>query len=103
MRPGRMALKTPKKVQVPFSEKELELLNVSEDFQSDFEGIRTQLILDLLYATGMRRAELISLQMNSVDYANGLVKVIGKRNKERIIPVPTETLESLTRYMEHRS
>ena len=97
------SLKTPKKVQVPCSEKELELLNVSEDFQSDFEGIRNQLILDLLYTTGMRRAELISLQMNSVDYANGLVKVIGKRNKERLIPLLPEIIQKLKQYEEERS
>ena len=96
------SLKIPKKVQVPFSEKELEQLNVSEDFQSDFEGIRNQLILDLLYTTGMRRAELISLQMNSVDYTNGLVKVIGKRNKERLIPLLPEIIQKLKQYEEER-
>lgn len=97
------SLKTPKKIQVPFSEKELEQLNVLEDFDSDFESIRNKLILDLLYTTGMRRAELISLQMNSVDYSNHLIKVIGKRNKERLIPLLPEIVQKLKEYEKERS
>ncbi len=99
------SLKTPKKIQVPFSEKELEQLNFSKDyeFESDFESIRNKLILDLLYTTGMRRAELISLQMNSVDYSSHLIKVIGKRNKERLIPLLPEIIQKLKEYEKERS
>lgn len=97
------ALKTPKKVQVPFSEKELEQLYISKESLTGFEEIRNQLILDLLYTTGMRRAELISLQMNSVDYSNGLIKVIGKRNKERLIPLLPEIVQKLKEYEKERS
>jgi integrase/recombinase XerC len=84
---GHKALKTPKKVEVPFSRSEMnELLN-SIPFEDDFEGTRDRLIIELFYATGIRRAELINLRMKDLDLPNLSLKVLGKRNKERIIPL----------------
>jgi len=79
------ALKTPKKVQIPFSEKELDRVLDLLEFDEGFAGIRDKLIIDLFYTTGIRRSELINLKVR--DYSITTLKVLGKRNKERIIPV----------------
>jgi integrase/recombinase XerC len=81
------SLKTPKVVQIPFSEKELkDLLDVMEA-PVGFEEIRDRLIVEMFYVTGMRRAELIYLMVRNVDRSSNTIKVLGKRNKERIIPI----------------
>ncbi|GLU42393.1 tyrosine-type recombinase/integrase [Allomuricauda sp. NBRC 101325] len=97
------ALKTEKKVEIPFSEKEMDALLVENPFEDDFEGVRDRLIIDLLYATGMRRAELVNLKLKDVDLANQTLKVLGKRNKERIIPILPVTRQSIEAYMVERS
>jgi integrase/recombinase XerC len=81
------ALKTPKILQIPFSEDELEKVLNSIVYKSGFEGIRDKLIIDLFYTTGIRRSELISLCLKNIDLSNQTLKVIGKRNKERILPL----------------
>ena len=81
------ALKTPKKLQIPFSEKELDNVLNHIKYPEGFEGIRDKLIIDLFYATGIRRTELIHLKVSNIDLSNGTLKVLGKRNKERILPV----------------
>lgn len=83
------ALKTSKKVEIPFSEVEMEAVLSTFKYTNDFEGKRDQLIIHLLYATGMRRAELINLKLVDVDFETKSIKVLGKRNKERIIPMLT--------------
>ena len=79
------SLKTPKKVQIPFSEKELDAVLNEIQYPDGFEGIRDKLIIDLFYTTGIRRAELIGLQIKN--FGTTTLKVLGKRNKERIIPI----------------
>ncbi|VXB04222.1 Tyrosine recombinase XerC [Flavobacterium sp. 9AF] len=97
------SLKTPKKVQVPFSEKEMEaVFDVSQFSKNVFEDKRNQLILELFYTTGIRRAELINLKIHNIDFSNRTVKVLGKRNKERIIPLLECTLILLQKYLELR-
>lgn len=86
------ALKTSKKIEIPFSEREMEAVLSSIAYADDFEGKRDQLMIQLLYATGMRRAELINLKVSDVDFESRCIKVLGKRNKERIIPM-LRTLE----------
>src|SRR5690606_7028197 len=81
------ALKTEHKVEVPFSKEEIRAVLDSFEFDTSFEGVRDKTIIELFYATGMRRAELINLTVNDVDFANKTIKVLGKRNKERIIPI----------------
>lgn len=81
------ALKTPKKLQIPFSEKELDSVLNHIQYPDGFDGIRDKLIIDLFYTTGIRRTELIHLKTSNVDLANGTIKVLGKRNKERILPI----------------
>lgn len=97
------ALKTPKIIQIPFSEQEM--VQVAEVFPkgTDFESVRNQLIVELFYATGMRRAELIGLEFKNVDLASGIIKVLGKRQKERLLPLLPFLLDSITRYLVARA
>lgn len=81
------ALKTPKKIQIPFSEEELSLVLDQISYKEGFEGVRDKLIIDLFYTTGIRRSELIDLQITNIDLSSKTLKVLGKRNKERIIPM----------------
>lgn len=93
------ALKTSKKIQVPFSEMEIE--NVMEMLQTEntFEGLRDRLIVELFYSTGIRRAELINVKLNDISFAQKTIKVLGKRNKERIIPLLPAVLTSINEYL----
>lgn len=97
------ALKTSKKLQVPFSEKEIEdVLEVLQD-EEDYEGIRNRLLVELLYSTGMRRAELINLKLNNISITQKTIKVLGKRNKERIIPLLSSVAKSLEKFIVERN
>ena len=92
------SLKVSKKINVPFSEKEiLEVLNTFEN-DNDFESVRNKLIIEMLYSTGMRRAELIGLKNSSIDLSQSSVKVIGKRNKERQIPLLNSVIKTIRNY-----
>jgi integrase/recombinase XerC len=81
------ALKTPKTLQIPFSEKELDEVLHQIKYKEGFEGVRDKLIIDLFYSTGIRRTELIHLKIINIDLSNATLKVLGKRNKERILPL----------------
>ena len=61
--------------------------------------MRTKTIIELFYATGMRRAELIDLKISDIDFSQKIVKVLGKRNKERIIPLIHTVVETLEKYL----
>lgn len=97
------ALKTPKIVQIPFSEKELKDLMQEVGDPCGFEEVRDKLIVDLFYTTGMRRAELIHLMKYNVDLSSNVVKVLGKRNKERIIPVLPIIVDQFNLYLQERA
>jgi integrase/recombinase XerC len=97
------ALKTPKKVQIPFSEKELDRVLDQLKFSDDFDGVRDKLIIDLFYSTGIRRSELINLKIQNIDYENNTVKVLGKRNKERLIPILPNLKREIDQYVFQRS
>mgnify|MGYP000032047276 CR=1 FL=1 len=97
------SLKTAKKVQIPFSEKELLDVFSENEYADDFEGIRNQFIIELFYTTGIRRAELINLNLNSINTNQKTIRVIGKRNKERIIPVLDCTLSLYSVYKSLRN
>jgi integrase/recombinase XerC len=96
------ALKTPKKIQIPFSEDELDKVLHQIQYKEGFEGLRDKLIIDLFYTTGIRRSELINLQVANTDAAAATIKVIGKRNKERIIPLLPIIVEQINRYIIER-
>lgn len=67
-----------------------------------YEAFRDKVILELFYVTGMRRAELIGLKDADVDIDAGNIRVTGKRNKQRIIPISKSTIELLKQYLELR-
>lgn len=92
------SLKSPKKIQVPFSEKELQKISELLEFENDFNGKRNKLIIDLFYTTGIRRSELINLTIQNINLQNKTIKIIGKRNKERIIPVLDSVIIQIKNY-----
>jgi integrase/recombinase XerC len=94
--------KKPKKLPEFVLEKEMERLD-NVEFSSDFVGQRDKLVIELLYGTGIRLAELIGLQDVSIDTYTQTIKVLGKRNKERIVPVPRETMSLIVEYQEIRN
>ena len=97
------SLKTPKILQIPFSENELDRVLNNLKFPEGYEGIRDKLIIDLFYTTGVRRAELINLKMQNVDLHSGTLKVLGKRNKERIVPIIPILASQIKLYLSERS
>lgn len=92
------ALKVEKRVNVPFSEKEMDEVLDFFDQADDFEMVRDKLIIEMLYTTGMRRAELIGLKNTSIDLSQMIVKVVGKRNKERLLPLLNSVAETIEKY-----
>jgi integrase/recombinase XerC len=97
------SLKTPKKTISPFSKKELKELGHIFKTATGFEQIRDYLIIELLYTTGMRRAELIGLKLTDISIENKTIKVLGKRNKERYIPLLAITIDLINTYTIYRN
>ena len=97
------ALKSPKKLQIPFSVKEVEEVLGNFVDNEDFESVRDKLIVELFYATGIRRIELVGLKMTDIDLANMQIKVMGKRSKERYLPLLPSVSETLKQYLKIRS
>lgn len=97
------SLKAPKKLQIPFSEKELDLVLNQIRYPDGFEGLRDKLIIDLFYTTGIRRTELIHLQVGNINYGNHTLKVLGKRNKERLLPILPIISQQIDAYLSERA
>ncbi len=93
------ALKTSKKVQIPFSENEIKVVLDDFNFDDSFEGVRDKLIIELFYSTGMRRIELVKLKLTDIDLSNRTLKVLGKRNKERLLPLLNAVIETIKSYL----
>ena len=96
------ALKTSKKVQIPFSEKEISTVLGNFNFDDSFEGVRDKLIIELFYSTGIRRVELVQLKMIDVNVSNKTLKVLGKRNKERYLPLLDSVITTIKKYLNSR-
>jgi len=94
-------LKVQKKLIIPFSEDEV--LKVVDVFSKNFEGKRNLLIVDMLYSTGVRRNELINIKLNDVLLDENLVKVLGKRNKERLVPLVLNLKSRINDYLKFRN
>ncbi len=88
--------KRKKTLPVFVEEKAMAELLDNFSFGDDFAGIRNRTIIEMLYFTGMRRSELIGLRNNDVDLSEGSVKVTGKRNKQRIIPIVKPFIKLIT-------
>ena len=97
------ALKTAKKVQIPFSEAEINEVLEQLDLDTSFEGVRNKLMIELFYSTGIRRIELVEIKLNNLNVENKTLKVLGKRNKERIIPLLNSVLKTVEVYKQKRS
>lgn len=97
------SLKTPKKIQIPFSEKELDDVLNHIQYPKGFDGIRDKLIIDLFYTTGIRRAELINLKIQNVDLLKNTIKVLGKRDKERLVPILPIISKQINLYISERA
>jgi len=95
--------KLSKRVPSFVEEDRMDRLLDTYDFGDDFEGIRNRLMLDLLYQTGIRRSELIGLTIGSLDLEGKSIKVTGKRNKERIIPLGDEITGRISQYLQVRN
>ena len=97
------ALKVGKKVQLPFSEQELKTVLESTIEVNDFESARDHLIVELFYATGIRRIELVNIKLSDIDFGNRQLKVLGKRNKERYIPLIDTLINAIRDYSVYRN
>lgn len=89
--------KAPKRLPIFFRESEVE--QIYGEFPDTFQGEMEKLVLRMLYETGMRRSELAMLTVASVDLSALSIKVLGKRNKERIIPIENELAQNIIRYL----
>ncbi|WP_138433096.1 tyrosine-type recombinase/integrase [Winogradskyella algicola] len=96
------ALKVGKKVQLPFSEQELKKVLENSIEVVDFESARNQLIIELFYATGIRRIELVNMKLSDIDMGKKQIKVLGKRNKERYVPLLSSLVKSFDTYLKYR-
>ena len=96
------ALKTSKKIQVPFSEAEIIVALDELYYEDSYKGIRDRLIIELFYSTGIRRIELVNLKLLDIDFGNKTLKVLGKRNKERYVPLLYSVIQTLELYIEKR-
>lgn len=94
----KMAKKLPEFVQ----EKEINFLLDGQFFGSDFDGVRDRAILTFFYSSGIRLSELVNLRLADVDLDAQVVKVTGKRNKDRLIPFPAEMSQVLKVYIQMR-
>lgn len=84
-------------------ESEMDKLLDEVDFGEGFKGCRDHMIIEMFYATGMRLSELIGLDDKDVDFSSSLIKVTGKRNKQRLIPFDEELKITMTEYVNVRN
>lgn len=94
--------KRHKRLPVFLEETSLDRLLDNYDFGEGYSGMRDRTIIELLYTTGMRKAELIGLKLNDIDIENRTARVLGKRNKERIIPLISSFCNNLSQYINMR-
>ena len=100
---GIFMLKTDKKQKIPFSEAEIEKVLSYFSSKNSFDEVRDRAVIEMLYATGMRRSELANLKVGDVDLIQRQVKILGKGDKERYIPIIPELENTLHEYLKLRS
>ncbi len=93
------SLKVKKKLPEFVEERNINQLIDEYEFGADFKGVRNQLVIEMLYNTGMRLAELLNIKKTDINRADGSIKILGKRNKERIIPLTTTFLRQIEKYI----
>ncbi|MCA4791775.1 tyrosine-type recombinase/integrase [Myroides odoratimimus] len=97
------SLKVEKKLQLPFSVKEIDTVRAMFEGKEDFNSLRDLLIVEMLYCLGLRRAELVALEVEDVDFYLHQVRVSGKGSKQRIVPLLGSVEMLLKKYLEARS
>ena len=95
-------LKESKKINVPFTVKEISDVLDGNYFSTDYNGHLERSVITLLYYTGIRRIELITLKLTNLDLNTHKIKVLGKRNKERLIPLLPEAVSCMRTYLKYR-
>ncbi len=103
--PIRLLNGPKKKKPLPYfvREGEMEAVLDGDQFGEDFEGMRDRLVLELLYDTGIRRSELIGIKDSDIDFGKSVLRVTGKRNKQRLIPFAEGLKDLLLSYIECRN
>ncbi len=96
------ALKTSRSLPKFVEEKPMQTMLDDVEFSNDFAGLRDKLVLELLYGTGMRLAELIGLKIGDINLYNNNLTVLGKRNKHRVIPINKNLMEAINIYLKYR-
>ena len=96
-------LKQSKKIQVPFSKEEINSLLDSDSFKNDFRGVLQKTIITFFYFTGVRRIELINIKESDINMDSSTIRIMGKRSKERIIPMLPKLKKSIVDYLNLRS
>ena len=96
-----VAPKSKKRLPVFIEEDQIASLLNEVQFEEGFVGQRNKLIIELFYVTGIRLSELINIKISDIDFNNQSIKVLGKRNKERIIPLSSTTINSLNNFIEN--
>ncbi len=91
--------KSSKRLPVFVEKDNMDSLFDKDFFEDNYEGKRDKLIIELFYFTGMRLSELINIKTTDIDKVNSQIKVIGKRNKERLIPITFNTLKDLNEFI----
>lgn len=97
-----VAPKTAKRLPVVIQEHEMRLLLANIQYPEGYAGMLHQIIIEVLYATGMRRSELANLKVADVDFSRSVIKVVGKGNKMRLAPVPSYLSDMLRRFIDTR-
>ena len=93
--------KSKKRLPVFIEEDQIEDLLNKVEFEKGFVGERNKLIIEMFYVTGIRLSELINIKIESIDFENNLVKVLGKRNKERLIPLSLNMVNGLKDFIKN--
>ncbi|WP_317164253.1 MULTISPECIES: tyrosine-type recombinase/integrase [Sphingobacterium] len=97
------ALKTPKKLPVVIEKQKMNhLLEHMDEVADDFESVRDFIIMELLFGTGIRLSELLQIKEQDIDFYNKKILILGKRNKERFVPLHLPLIEELKRYLEKK-
>ncbi|MBL6874336.1 MAG: tyrosine-type recombinase/integrase [Flavobacteriales bacterium] len=91
--------KTSKRLPIFIEKNNIDNLLDNNFFNNDFEGSRDKLIIELFYFTGIRLSELLNIKISDVNFNNSYVKVLGKRNKERLIPLNFELSQNLKNFI----
>ena len=98
-----IAPKLSKRLPVFIEEDQIEYLLDKIDFEEGFIGRRNKLIIELFYVTGIRLSELINIKKDDIDFYNRVIKILGKRNKERLIPLSSNIIKDLKNFISNNT